>query len=129
MEEYLLALRNYFNFRGTSSIREFWKFFQIHVLIIVGLYGLRLITPDHGIWGILVIAHALYALALLVPLLSASTRRLRDAGQNPWLVLIGFIPLVNFALLFILAKPTQHGEGAVSGTHAPTPPSAPPERS
>ena len=43
----------------------------------------------------------LYVVASIVPNCSIQVRRLRDAGFNPWLLLISLVPYVGGIVLFI----------------------------
>lgn len=45
-----------------------------------------------------------------------SIRRLRSAGFSPWLMLIGLVPVANFALLVLLFKPDVSDEQLKSTT-------------
>ena len=59
------------------------------------------------------------ALVALLPILAAAARRLRDAGQSPWWLLIGLAPIGGIVVIGILcAMPSASGpdsEGHVTG--------------
>jgi uncharacterized membrane protein YhaH (DUF805 family) len=53
------------------------------------------------------------SLLVLLPWIAACTRRLRDAGLNPWWQLISLAPVGGIrALLYLLTYPTRAGEPA-----------------
>jgi uncharacterized membrane protein YhaH (DUF805 family) len=54
---------------------------------------------------------AIYSLAVLIPSLAVSVRRLHDTNRTGWWVLIGLIPLVGTIILIVfLATDSQPGE-------------------
>ena len=58
--------------------------------------------------GGLSIIYMIFGLALFLPWLALTVRRLRDAGFHWALIFVGFIPMVGgFALLVLLAMPTK----------------------
>ena len=65
----------------------------------------------------------LYSLAVLVPGIAVSIRRLHDTGKSGWWNLIAFTVIGIFPLIFFLAQEGDPGENAygpapVSGTPA-----------
>ena len=55
------------------------------------------------------------SLAVLLPWIAACTRRLRDAGLNPWWQLISLAPVGGIlVLLYLLTYPTKAGEPAAA---------------
>ncbi|OCG18375.1 MULTISPECIES: DUF805 domain-containing protein [unclassified Gilliamella] len=91
--------KNYANFNGRARRKEYWMFilfdflFNIIADLIFGNFGeigdspIRII---HIIW-----------LAMLLPYLSVTVRRLHDTDRSGWWLLIGFIPLIGSIILFI----------------------------
>jgi uncharacterized membrane protein YhaH (DUF805 family) len=72
-----------------------------------------MITYDMGYVGFIAL------LALLLPFLSVSVRRLHDLGKSGWWLLIAIIPIVNFIGIFVIIvftliegeeQPNQYGE-------------------
>jgi len=50
----------------------------------------------------------LYTLAVLIPCVAVSVRRLHDTGRSGWWFLIGFIPLIGTIVLLVFM--VQEGE-------------------
>lgn len=46
--------------------------------------------------------YLLYALAVLIPGLAVSVRRLHDINKSGWMMLITFIPLIGYIWLIVL---------------------------
>jgi uncharacterized membrane protein YhaH (DUF805 family) len=109
MQWYLHVLRQYTVFTGRARRTEYWMFTLASVIIAIvlavldNLLGLSLI-PGTGVLGML------YSLAVLLPSIGVSVRRLHDTGRSGWWLLIGLIPLVGAIVLIVfLATPGAVG--------------------
>ena len=109
------TLRNYFRFGGRSGRREFWTWvlmiLAVSVTVICTLAVLAFVV-DHAysrvlssIYKCILISLGLFWIAMFIPSLTVSVRRLRDAGISPWTLLIPaalciftFIVLVDIGL-------------------------------
>lgn len=93
MEWYLKVVRdNYANFNGRARRKEYWMFTLVNLIIgsiilrsIDMMFGLT-IGPTEGVpWysqnGTL---SSIYSLAVLIPGLAVSVRRLHDIGKSGW---------------------------------------------
>jgi uncharacterized membrane protein YhaH (DUF805 family) len=102
MSWYLLALKKYAVFSGRSRRKEYWFFvlFSIIISIVLGVIDAMIGTQTATGVGIL---SAIYMLALLIPSIALSVRRLHDINRTGWWVLIGFIPLIGTIVLIIFA--------------------------
>jgi uncharacterized membrane protein YhaH (DUF805 family) len=49
-------------------------------------------------------------LAVLIPSLAVSVRRLHDTGRSGWWILLGIIPLLGLVVLFFAAQDSQPGD-------------------
>ena len=87
-----VILKNYVNFEGRANRPEFWWFFLFNFVVglILSLLG-KAGTTLQGIWS----------LAILLPQLGLSARRLHDIGKSGWLLLLGLIPIVGWIILII----------------------------
>ena len=91
------------DFEGTSSREEFW-WFALAVAMILAL-GEQL-TESFGPLPL-----GLASLVVAVPWVAACTRRLRDAGLNPWWQLISLAPAAGIVvLLYLLTYPGKAPE-------------------
>ena len=122
MKWFLKCLKQYADFSGRARRREYW-FFQLFNLIffIVIILGLGLIanalgandsiTPEFGLNTIIGLLIILYVLALTIPSIAVTIRRLHDTGNSGWMLFISLIPLIGPIWLFILyVKNSQPGE-------------------
>ncbi len=99
MNWYLQALKKYADFSGRARRKEYWFYILFYVIIAVVLSIIDgIIMGSSGI-GILT---AIYMLAVLLPTLAVTVRRLHDIGKSGWWYLIVLIPLIGGIWLLIL---------------------------
>ena len=93
MNYYLDVLKKYAVFKGRARRKEYWMFVLFNIIIgfalgfIEGLLGIS----RHGSS---VLAN-IYSLAILLPGIAVSIRRMHDVGKSGWFVLI---PIYNLVL-------------------------------
>lgn len=92
---------NYANFNGRARRREYWYFvlFTLICNIALSIVG-ALFADTHFAW-IGTGASGLFSLAMLIPTLAVSWRRLHDIGRSGAWYFIVLIPLVGSILLLI----------------------------
>ncbi|MDQ3269476.1 MAG: DUF805 domain-containing protein [Pseudomonadota bacterium] len=108
---YMKVLRNYVGFSGRARRKEYWMFVLVSVLISIGLMIVDSVTGTFNIgtgWGLL---SGLYSLAVLIPSLAVSVRRLHDRGLSGWWLLLVLVPLIGaIALLVIFVMDGESGD-------------------
>ncbi len=106
MNWYLKVLKeNYANFEGRARRKEYWMFTLFNFLIILllaGLGGAFLAMEINALATVFYILYGVYALAVLIPGLAVTVRRLHDTGKSGWMILAGLIPLIGGIWLLIL---------------------------
>lgn len=108
MNWFLHALRHYADFSGRARRMEYWMYLLVYFLIYGVLLALQnYVLPSLG--GILVLV---YALALIIPGISVSVRRLHDTGHSGWWFLIGLTGIGWFVLLYWYLKDGDPGSNA-----------------
>ncbi|MEU4271717.1 DUF805 domain-containing protein [Streptomyces sp. NPDC026092] len=95
MNWYLDVLKKYAVFTGRARRQEYWMFvlFNILALIIVAVIDFAI--------GTYPLLYAIYALAVLLPGLGVTVRRLHDTGRSGWWILINLVPLVGGIILIV----------------------------
>ena len=111
MNWYLDVLKKYAVFDGRARRKEYWMFLLIHWVIVLAislLAGLgRGTVPSVPILVLLV----LYTVAVFLPSLGLTVRRLHDTGKSGAWVFLAFVPLVGAIILLIfLVTDGQGGE-------------------
>ena len=107
--------KGYVDFEGRSTRSEYWWVWLTNILLLIPLYSAYFNAifseGSEGAFlalGGLSIIYMIFGLALFLPWLALTVRRLRDAGFHWALIFVGFIPMVGgFALLVLLAMPTK----------------------
>ena len=105
---------NYATFSGRASRPAYWWWFLFQVIVVGIVAGI--IDGILGTWGVVT---GLAGLALLLPTLAVSVRRLHDTNRTGWWILIGLIPLIGFIVLLIFYL--QEGD-AGDNEYGPPPP-------
>ena len=118
--------KNYAEFTGRSTRPDFWWVwlgnlilsipFWIIYFYTVFLSAVRYSVSDLAseatfmVFGLVAIIYAVFYLAILVPTLALSVRRLRDAGFHWAFIFLRFAPMGGIALLILFAMPTKEIE-------------------
>jgi uncharacterized membrane protein YhaH (DUF805 family) len=101
MNWYVEVLKKYAVFSGRARRKEYWMFFLFNLIItfvlilIDSLMGT--ISPQSGL-GLL---SGLYSLAVLIPSIAVTIRRLHDTGRSGWWILIGLVPVIGGIVLLV----------------------------
>lgn len=101
MNWYLEVLKKYAVFKGRARRKEYWFFVLFNVIIsfvltlIDGMLGTLSVESGVGVLGVI------YLLAVLLPGIGVSIRRLHDTGRSGWWLLIGLIPFVGAIVIFV----------------------------
>ena len=110
--------KGYVDFTGRSKRSEYWWIWLTNMILLVPFYSVyfkALANPRNetalmALDGIAII-YMIFGLALMLPMLALTVRRLRDAGFHWALIFVIFIPMVGpLALLALLAMPTKQVE-------------------
>lgn len=90
--------RHYADFRGAESRKSYWCFILCEMAAILGTSFLGMLFGT----GIFICFYLIISLALCIPTLAITVRRLHDIGKTGWWILIAMIPLAGPVWLLIL---------------------------
>lgn len=113
---YKSMFKKYAQFNGRSRRSEYWLASVMNFIIVMAFYLIMFIPmmiditsngePSGltagimGIFGLLIFA---YAIAILVPSLAMSVRRLHDTGRSGWFLLLNLIPYIGGIIIFVFS--------------------------
>jgi uncharacterized membrane protein YhaH (DUF805 family) len=109
MNTYFAVLKKYGDFNGRARRSEYWVFALISCVISYGLLfiDMAIFGTEFGGLGIL---SSVYTLAVFLPALAVTVRRLHDTGRSGLWIFIILIPLVGgIVFLVFLATDSQRG--------------------
>jgi uncharacterized membrane protein YhaH (DUF805 family) len=101
MSWFVEALKKYAVFSGRSRRKEYWYFvlFVVFISIVLstidGLFGTYHRESGAGLLS------TMFSLAVLIPSIAVSVRRLHDIDRTGWWVLISLVPLVGWIVLLV----------------------------
>ncbi|WP_430482421.1 DUF805 domain-containing protein [Rossellomorea marisflavi] len=104
MSWFLKGLKQYADFSGRARRQEYWMYMLFYSIFGIILYGVAVIGMAMQSEGIILLGmgiYILYTLALLVPTLAITVRRLHDTGRSGFWYFIGFVPLVGGIILLV----------------------------
>jgi len=93
---YIAALKKYAIFNGRSRRLEYWIFNLISALIVAGLG-----YADTRMGNYPPLLSAIYALAVLIPAIAVTVRRLHDTDRSGWWLLILLVPAIGSLVLLV----------------------------
>ena len=110
--------KGYVGITGRSTRSEYWWIWLTNMILLVPFYSayFKVLTNPRNeaalmALGGIAIIYMIFGLALILPMLALTVRRLRDAGFHWALIFIIFIPMVGpLVLLVLLAMPTKQVE-------------------
>jgi len=99
VESVQAVLRKYATFTGRARRPEYWWFtlFSIIVSILTLMVDVTLFGLDSGVSPL----NTIWGLAMLIPGLAVTARRLHDTGRSAWWILIVLIPLIGAIVLLV----------------------------
>lgn len=93
----------YANFEGRARRSEYWYFVLFYLIIYYALLALTFIIGSTA-----AILAGIFALAMLVPSIAVSIRRMHDVGKSGWFILI---PIYNLILTCTDSQPGSNEYG------------------
>lgn len=112
MQWFIDPIKNqYADFTGRTTRKAFWMFVLFYLLLNVAI---SIVT---GVVGLEEVG-LLFSLAVLLPAVAITARRLHDIGKSGWWQLVGFVPIIGWIIVIVWnAMPGQDG----ANTYGPDP--------
>lgn len=105
MDYFIGAIEKYATFSGRTTRKEFWMFMLVNLILSAFLAMLSVILGT-------TIFSVIYNLAIFIPCISISARRLHDTGRSGWWQLITFVPLIGVIVLLVFLVQDSAGNNA-----------------
>ena len=115
--------KGYAEFTGRSTRSDYWwvwlgnfilsipfwiiYFYTVFLSAVMDSVDDSVSEATFMVLGLVVIIYAVFFLAILVPTLALSVRRLRDAGFHWAFIVLRFAPMGGIALMILHAMPTK----------------------
>ena len=96
MSWYLKVLKQYADFDGRARRKEYWMFILFNIIFSIAANILDYLLGTYGVFT------GIYGVALFIPGLAVTVRRLHDVNKSGWMILILLIPLIGIIWFFIL---------------------------
>ncbi len=109
-----VVTQKYAEFSGRARRAEYWNFLLVQIGLSIIPYALGMIGAAMEFGFLSVVGFVIYgiiALALVVPGLGVSVRRLHDTGRSGWWLLISLVPVVGaIAMIYFLVSDGHRGQ-------------------
>jgi uncharacterized membrane protein YhaH (DUF805 family) len=98
---YREALRKYATFEGRARRKEYWFFMLGNFLAVVVLTVVDMALGTFNEQAEIGLFGGIYLLAVLIPSIAVTVRRLHDTDRSGWWLLIVFIPILGALVLLV----------------------------
>lgn len=106
MKYYIEFWKRAFDFKGVASRPQYWFAVLFNFIALFVLNIITMFIDSSGEVGSIVAG--IYSLAMLIPSIAISVRRLHDQNKVGWFYLLGLIPAVGSIIIFIfMLLPTK----------------------
>jgi uncharacterized membrane protein YhaH (DUF805 family) len=102
MSWYVTVLQKYAVFTGRARRKEYWMWVLFNLIISIILNIIDFAANLH-IGANLGILSFIYGLAVLIPSIAVTVRRLHDTNRTGWWIFIVLIPFVGAIILIVFA--------------------------
>ncbi|MGJ8760752.1 MAG: DUF805 domain-containing protein [Polaribacter sp.] len=105
MNWYIKVIKQYSDFKGRARRQEYWMFILINSIISIGFMFMdKIFGTNYGEFGEDGYLETFYSLAVLLPYIAVTVRRMHDVGKSGWYMLI---PFYNF---YLACTNSENGE-------------------
>jgi uncharacterized membrane protein YhaH (DUF805 family) len=110
MKWYFTVLKKYAVFKGRARRKEYWyfQFFDLifFILSIIISYYLAVFFNQPAFISIFYI----YVIALIIPRIAVTVRRLHDTGNNGLMIFLLLIPLIDIWIGILMVTDSKYGD-------------------
>ncbi len=95
MNYFIDVVKKYAVLHGRARRKEYWMFMLFYIIIAIVLAVVEGVVGSPGFLGMIL------GLALLLPSIGVTIRRLHDTSRSGWWILISFVPVVGGIVLLV----------------------------
>ncbi|EMT5435935.1 DUF805 domain-containing protein [Stenotrophomonas maltophilia] len=113
MHKMMVPLKRYTQFSGRASRSEYWWFQLFMMMFTVPLNVLGFIAGHINSTSLALVSSGLTLavwLALALPLIAVTIRRLHDTDRSGWWLLLMLVPFAGLAVLVFMLLPSMQGD-------------------
>jgi uncharacterized membrane protein YhaH (DUF805 family) len=111
MNWYKKVMSQYADFKGRARRQEYWMFVLFNLLFIAAAGIIDRVTGLANEMTGIGPVYSLYVLAVFIPSIAVSIRRLHDIGKSGWWIALALLPIIGAIwLLVLMVKEGQRGE-------------------
>lgn len=113
MHKMMVPLKRYTQFTGRASRSEYWWFQLFMMMFTIPLNVLGFIAGHLNSTSLALVSSGLTLavwLALALPLIAVTIRRLHDTDRSGWWLLLMLVPFAGLAVLVFMLLPSTSGD-------------------
>ncbi len=103
MSWYLEAFKKYAVFSGRSRRKEYWYFVLFNIIVAIVLSLIDMLLGTFSSTSNIGLLSGIYSLAVLIPTIALTVRRLHDIDRSGWWILINLVPFIGSIVILIFA--------------------------
>ena len=103
MNWYMEALRKYATFEGRARRKEYWFFTLGNLLAVIALTVVDMAIGTFNEQAEIGLLGGVYLLAVLIPSIAVTVRRLHDTNRRGWWVVLNLIPVIGSIVIMVFA--------------------------
>jgi len=108
MNDYIDVLKKYAVFSDRARRKEYWMFVLWNIIIISVVYIVSMVINNSELYMYFAL---LYCLAVVIPSIAVTVRRLHDTNHNGWWIFISLVPFIGHIILLVfLVSDSQPGD-------------------
>ena len=93
--------KNYVNFSDRARRKEYWLFMLFYLIAYLIATGIDIGIGAYDFEAGIGIVSGIFLIAMLLPSIAVSVRRLHDIDKSGWWILIAVIPLIGAIVLLV----------------------------
>ena len=107
---YFAAWRRTFDLFGDATRMEYWSFVLVNLGIVLLLVLVLLASapqqptyaPEFSFSVVVYLALLIFVLATIIPGITVTIRRVRDATGSGWMTLLAFVPIIGGIIVLVI---------------------------